>query len=231
MRSIPKDSRVPRSLLQGGAREGHSKTPLELNHVWPENYSVNSAQKVWAASFAAHHPNVVVLDLSSLQVRPRRADLRPHRRHHRDEQDALRRACTTSTRTSRAAPSRSASRRTPTRSSSTRSASRTRASARAARPRDRQQAPRAARARARAARARAPEGPGDRARRSRSCASGSRSVRRARRGARAQGPMTTRGYVKPPAGRTWRPRPADWADDRTRYERESHDDAIGHDTG
>ena len=30
-------------------------------------------------SFAAHHPNVVVLDLSSLQVRSRRADLRPHR--------------------------------------------------------------------------------------------------------------------------------------------------------
>ena len=51
--------------------------------MWPENYSVNSAQKVWAASFAAHHPNVVVLDLSSLQVRPRRADLRPHRLHHR----------------------------------------------------------------------------------------------------------------------------------------------------
>jgi len=35
--------------------------------VWPENYSVNSAQKVWAASFAAHHPNVVVLDLSSFK--------------------------------------------------------------------------------------------------------------------------------------------------------------------
>ena len=43
------------------------KSPLELNHVWPENYSVNSAQKVWAAAFAAHHPNVVVLDLSSFK--------------------------------------------------------------------------------------------------------------------------------------------------------------------
>ncbi|MEO7109856.1 MAG: hypothetical protein ABI183_05420, partial [Polyangiaceae bacterium] len=39
----------------------------ELNHVWPENYSANSAQKVWAAAFAAHHPNVVVLDLSSFK--------------------------------------------------------------------------------------------------------------------------------------------------------------------
>jgi hypothetical protein len=35
--------------------------------VWPENYSVNSAQKVWAAGFASRHPNVVVLDLSSFK--------------------------------------------------------------------------------------------------------------------------------------------------------------------
>jgi hypothetical protein len=35
--------------------------------VWPENYSVNSAQKVWGAGFAARHPNVVVLDLSSFK--------------------------------------------------------------------------------------------------------------------------------------------------------------------
>ena len=41
------------------------KTPLELNHVWPENYSANSSQKVWGAVFAAHHPNVAALDLSS----------------------------------------------------------------------------------------------------------------------------------------------------------------------
>ena len=49
------------------SRAGASRAPLELNHVWPENYSVNSAQKVWAASFAARHPNVVVLDLSSFK--------------------------------------------------------------------------------------------------------------------------------------------------------------------
>ena len=35
--------------------------------MWPENYSANSSQKVWAAKFAAHHPNVVVLDLSSFK--------------------------------------------------------------------------------------------------------------------------------------------------------------------
>jgi hypothetical protein len=43
------------------------KSPLEINHVWPENYSVNSTQKVWGATFAAHHPNVAALDLSSFK--------------------------------------------------------------------------------------------------------------------------------------------------------------------
>ena len=43
------------------------KSPLELGHVWPENYSVNSSQKVWAANFAAHHPNLAALDLSSFK--------------------------------------------------------------------------------------------------------------------------------------------------------------------
>jgi activator of 2-hydroxyglutaryl-CoA dehydratase/predicted nucleotide-binding protein (sugar kinase/HSP70/actin superfamily) len=41
--------------------------PLNINDVWPENYSANSAQKVWATKFAARHPNVVVLDLSSFK--------------------------------------------------------------------------------------------------------------------------------------------------------------------
>ncbi|HWE27161.1 MAG TPA: CoA activase, partial [Polyangia bacterium] len=41
--------------------------PLEVSDVWPENYSANSVQKVWAAKFAARHPNVVVLDLSSFK--------------------------------------------------------------------------------------------------------------------------------------------------------------------
>jgi hypothetical protein len=35
--------------------------------VWPENYSANSAQKVWAVKFASRHPNVVLLDLSSFK--------------------------------------------------------------------------------------------------------------------------------------------------------------------
>jgi hypothetical protein len=42
-------------------------SPLSVADVWPENYSANSVQKVWAAKLAARHPNLVVLDLSSFK--------------------------------------------------------------------------------------------------------------------------------------------------------------------
>jgi predicted CoA-substrate-specific enzyme activase len=67
IRSIPKDREYLDRYYKDELERGVIKTPLELNHVWPENYSVNSAQKVWGASFAAHHPNVAVLDLSSFK--------------------------------------------------------------------------------------------------------------------------------------------------------------------
>jgi predicted CoA-substrate-specific enzyme activase len=67
IRSIPKSREYLDKYFKEELESGVMKTPLELNHVWPENYSVNSAQKVWGAVFAAHHPNVVVLDLSSFK--------------------------------------------------------------------------------------------------------------------------------------------------------------------
>jgi predicted CoA-substrate-specific enzyme activase len=67
IRSIPKDRDYLDRYYKDELERGVIKTPLELNHVWPENYSVNSAQKVWGAAFAAHHPNVAVLDLSSFK--------------------------------------------------------------------------------------------------------------------------------------------------------------------
>jgi len=59
--SIPKDPAWLRQRMVG------LKDPLDLNDVWPENFSANSVQKVWAARFAAHHPNIAVLDLSSFK--------------------------------------------------------------------------------------------------------------------------------------------------------------------
>ena len=61
VRSIPKDPEWLGRFFEEG------EDPLSVNDVWPENYSANSAQKVWAAKFASRHPNVAILDLSSFK--------------------------------------------------------------------------------------------------------------------------------------------------------------------
>ncbi|MEJ7734138.1 MAG: BadF/BadG/BcrA/BcrD ATPase family protein, partial [Polyangiaceae bacterium] len=65
VRSIPKDSEYLSRYFKKEMDAGVH--PLDINDVWPENYSANSAQKVWAAKFASRHPNVVLLDLSSFK--------------------------------------------------------------------------------------------------------------------------------------------------------------------
>jgi predicted nucleotide-binding protein (sugar kinase/HSP70/actin superfamily) len=60
IRSIPRDP----AWLQ---RFFGDDDPNDVRDVWPENYSTNSVQKVWAARFAARHPNVALLDLSSFK--------------------------------------------------------------------------------------------------------------------------------------------------------------------
>jgi predicted nucleotide-binding protein (sugar kinase/HSP70/actin superfamily) len=67
IRSIPKDEAWLSRFFADDLKSGLIRTPLEVNDVWPENYSANSAMKVWAAKFAARHPNVVLLDLSSFK--------------------------------------------------------------------------------------------------------------------------------------------------------------------
>ncbi|HRI50217.1 MAG TPA: BadF/BadG/BcrA/BcrD ATPase family protein [Pseudomonadota bacterium] len=67
MRSLPKDPRWLYRFYKDDIDRGLIEGPLEVQDVWPENYSANSVQKVWAAKFAARHPNVVVLDLSSFK--------------------------------------------------------------------------------------------------------------------------------------------------------------------
>jgi activator of 2-hydroxyglutaryl-CoA dehydratase/predicted nucleotide-binding protein (sugar kinase/HSP70/actin superfamily) len=65
VRSIPRDEEYLRRYFKEEYARGQH--PLDINDVWPENYSANSAQKVWAVKFAARHPNVVLLDLSSFK--------------------------------------------------------------------------------------------------------------------------------------------------------------------
>ncbi len=65
VRSLPRDFEFLTRFFQEEVARGQH--PLDINDVWPENYSANSAQKVWAVKFAARHPNVVLLDLSSFK--------------------------------------------------------------------------------------------------------------------------------------------------------------------
>jgi len=67
IRSIPKDEAYLARFFAEDLKSGKITTALEIGDVWPENYSANSAMKVWAAKFAARHPNVVLLDLSSFK--------------------------------------------------------------------------------------------------------------------------------------------------------------------
>jgi predicted nucleotide-binding protein (sugar kinase/HSP70/actin superfamily) len=67
IRSIPKDEEWLARFFEEDLKAGRIKSALDINDVWPENYSANSAMKVWAAKFAARHPNVVLLDLSSFK--------------------------------------------------------------------------------------------------------------------------------------------------------------------
>ncbi len=60
MRSLPRD----RQWLE---RFWGKDDPMTITDVWPENYSANSSQKVWAVRFATRHPNLAVLDLSSFK--------------------------------------------------------------------------------------------------------------------------------------------------------------------
>ena len=67
MRAIPKDEEYLSQIFANDLEEYRITSPYDIRDVWVENFSTNSSQKVWAAKFAARHPNVAVLDLSSFK--------------------------------------------------------------------------------------------------------------------------------------------------------------------
>ena len=67
IRSLPKNPEYLQRFFGDEIEQGLIDSALSINDVWPENYSANSVQKVWAAKFAARHPNIAVLDLSSFK--------------------------------------------------------------------------------------------------------------------------------------------------------------------
>ena len=67
IRSIPKNEDWLSRWFRDDLASGRIASPLEIGDVWPEGYSTNSAEKVWAAKFAARHGHLAVLDLSSFK--------------------------------------------------------------------------------------------------------------------------------------------------------------------
>jgi predicted CoA-substrate-specific enzyme activase len=67
MRAIPKDESYLTKYFGEEIEQERISSAYDIRDVWAENYSTNSAQKVWAAKFAARHPNVAVVDLSSFK--------------------------------------------------------------------------------------------------------------------------------------------------------------------
>jgi predicted CoA-substrate-specific enzyme activase len=65
--SLPRDPRWLERWFGEEIRAGIIEDPFDIRDVWPENFSTNSAQKVWAAKLAARHPNIAVVDLSSFK--------------------------------------------------------------------------------------------------------------------------------------------------------------------
>ncbi|HEY4239169.1 MAG TPA: acyl-CoA dehydratase activase-related protein, partial [Kofleriaceae bacterium] len=67
MRSLPRDKDRIDVLFAEDIAKGVIESGLDVTDVWPENYSTNSVQKVWAAKYASRHPNLACLDLSSFK--------------------------------------------------------------------------------------------------------------------------------------------------------------------
>jgi len=67
MRSLPRDPERLKELFAEDLAKGVIESGLDVSDVWPENYSTNSVQKVWAAKYAARHANLACLDLSSFK--------------------------------------------------------------------------------------------------------------------------------------------------------------------
>lgn len=67
IKSIPKDPEYLERFFKQDLQDGVIEDVFDIRDVWVENYSANAAQKVWAAKFAARHPHVAVVDLSSFK--------------------------------------------------------------------------------------------------------------------------------------------------------------------
>lgn len=65
--SLPVDADILERIFGDEVRAGVIHHPLEVTDVWKNAYSVNSNTKIWAAKFAARHPNLIALEIGSFR--------------------------------------------------------------------------------------------------------------------------------------------------------------------
>jgi predicted CoA-substrate-specific enzyme activase len=65
--ALPRDADLLERLFGDEVRAGAMRSALSIDDAWKNSYSENMNRKVWAAKYAARHPNLVALELSSFK--------------------------------------------------------------------------------------------------------------------------------------------------------------------
>jgi predicted nucleotide-binding protein (sugar kinase/HSP70/actin superfamily) len=65
--TLPIDEDLLERLFGDEVRAGVTSHALDITDAWKNSYSCSTNHKVWAAKFAARHPNLVALELSSFK--------------------------------------------------------------------------------------------------------------------------------------------------------------------
>ncbi len=65
--SLPVDDDILERLFGDEVRAGVIRDPREITDVWKNAYSANSNSKLWAAKFAARHPNLIAMEIGSFR--------------------------------------------------------------------------------------------------------------------------------------------------------------------
>ncbi|GMU35641.1 MAG: hypothetical protein AMXMBFR20_35120 [Planctomycetia bacterium] len=64
---LPRDPEILDRLFGEEVRRGEFASVLSIEDAWKNAYSENTNRKVWAAKYAARHPNLIALELSSFK--------------------------------------------------------------------------------------------------------------------------------------------------------------------
>ncbi len=65
--TLPTDPDLLERLFGDEVAAGLIASPFDISDVWKQSYSENTSRKLWAAKFAARHPNLVAVELSSFK--------------------------------------------------------------------------------------------------------------------------------------------------------------------